>query len=134
MSLKDKSNNNKKIAYMLLEENMYDASVNRFYYYFFQKLLNYAEENFDYKDDGKGSSHNNLINFIDIEINKAMLDSSNGMSLIRAKSMKGQFISMKKLRVKSDYYQDMISEREILEVQDTIKKLDEHFGLIKSEM
>lgn len=133
MGLEEKYKINKNIAYKLLEYNFFDASINRFYYSCFQKLLNYAEQRFEYKDAGEGSSHNNLIKFIDVEINKSMMH-DNKKNLIKAKGITGNFKKLKQMRVIADYKSESISEKDIPHVKSLVHGFDEKFGVVKNNM
>lgn len=148
MSLSDKSKESRAIARLVLSlcENdnekeisnvtkvgCYNFAANRFYYSCFQKLHSFLEEKYNY-NNSSGSSHENLINFIDEKIARAMEENPEGMILLRSRSMKGDFNTLKRNRVKADYKKDNITENDLVTIKRATESFDEAFNMAKSNL
>lgn len=153
MSLSDKSKENRAIARVALdlcETNVdnqddsfkitsvgyYNLAANRFYYSCFQKLLDLANNKLSYEEESKqsGSSHINLINFIDMKINDAMKDNKKRMKIIQGRNIRAPFLELKDYRVISDYKIENIDQENIECIKNHVKQFDNYLSIIRNEL
>lgn len=136
MSLKDKSKKSRALAHKLIEcEEYNDFAANRYYYSCFQKLLELAQTKLQYKkDDKESSSHVALIMFVEEEINKAMRDRKKGMKLLKARSMKPIYLALKSYRVKADYHNESLTNKDIENIKNKVELFDDQYQILNNEM
>lgn len=133
--MEDKSKESRALANKFNnDDKYYNFIANRYYYSCFQKLLYLAKSKFSFSsNENSGSSHIELIMFIDTEVNKAMKDSNKRMKLMKARNIKANFMTLKKYRVKADYENEDITKEEINIINEKIKDFDRSFQIIKDE-
>lgn len=125
--LDKKSKDNKRAAQNLSDMKIFHAAVSRLYYSAYQKSLCYQREYCDYqeKDEDK-SSHNSLINDIDVTIKDLMSDSTLKMEAMRSIHFKPIIRQLKDARVESDYKaQDDFTDKEYKVIKDKYNKISE---------
>lgn len=128
---KQKSKTNGETAYFLFEQNMLDASANRFYYSAFQKLYNYAsKKGYEYKSEGK--SHLNLQDFLEDNINCLMQESDFKVRIkaTQASQATGSFDILKRYRKKADYSTDNITPKDMVKIIENKKIFDKSMNLL----
>ncbi|MEB7657633.1 hypothetical protein NGB24_07170 [Mammaliicoccus vitulinus] len=135
MSLKDKSEENKDLAYALCDMEHYNAAANRFYYSCYQKLYQLAVDKMQYKVQYKAKkkkgSHEALIEHVDETINLLLMDQKKALKLMRTKNIKGVYYNLKSYRVRADYKDDNISKADVEDMKKKIEEFEDYFNIIK---
>lgn len=109
MAYLDKGIENEKMAKISYENKCYNSCVNRYYYSFFQVLLNamkkYKLEIGD-EQNGEGSHVKTF------KCYKKYIQNVKKIKITRVNQMNGNFIKLKNLRKKADYEELMIEKDE----------------------
>ncbi|WP_303349760.1 hypothetical protein [Staphylococcus rostri] len=64
----------------------------------------------------------------------AMKDEKKRMKLLRARSIKPNFMELKNYRVKADYHNERLTNHEINEVKRFVKTFDDSYQIIFNEL
>lgn len=143
MSLYEKSEKNKDVAYSLCDMEYYNAAANRFYYSCYQRLYQLAVDKMQYKKKmimhykdntkKKKGSHELLIDTVDETINLLMKDKDEekALNIMRARSIKSVYNKLKKYRTQADYNDKEISQDDIEDLKDNFEKFENYFSIIQ---
>ena len=118
--MKEKYEENKEVAYKLKELEYYNASMNRFYYSIYQKIMVYIL-NYNMNINTHNDPHKNNLNlFLCI-----FIKNNSNMSNKQISDIKNYLFQLKRLRVRADYLKDeRISENDIKDAELKYKVLD----------
>lgn len=120
--LKKKYEENKKLAISLKEQNHYNASVNRYYYSIYQKILVYIG-NYLNQNKGKNSHIDTIRDFMQ------KYNSENKLSDEEYNKLKDNIKSVKRLRVLADYENKNICELDIKQVEIMYNYIDSKINI-----
>lgn len=128
MSYQEKCIENEKVGRITYNEGYYNASVNRYYYSFFQFLIdrmNSFKIKIDSEELASGSHVSTFISY------KKYLEKNNKVKRSRINQINGKFFKLKNLRAKADYDEEKIEKKEAELAISTYNMLKKEINSIK---